>query len=198
MTSCGSRCGSKPSWPRSDAGWRNFTPHLLVELDYGGPVHLLSDEALCGDESVAEIGATIDGVAKGECELAVAMYRRAHRPVTRLRRIRAGRLNAGPARGTLAGQSFRIWSDATISIARLTVSDSVRRSNWVSRYRNFAPGGRRITAGDGNMVPDVHPGLDNTFALLEFDSSIQSPIVYVQNLAGTRKAYNVYGKEQSA
>ena len=31
----------------------------------------------------------------------------------------------------------------------------------------------------------AHPGLDNTFTLLEFDSSIQSPIVYVVNLAGT-------------
>lgn len=48
---------------------------------------------------------------------------------------------------------FRIWRDATISIARLTLSDSNRRSNWASRYRNFAPGGRRVTGGDGNMVP---------------------------------------------
>src|SRR5207249_587491 len=48
---------------------------------------------------------------------------------------------------------FRIRPDATISIARLTLSDSDRRSNWASRYRNFAPGGRRVTAGDGNMVP---------------------------------------------
>ena len=55
-----------------------FHPHSLVELDYGGLVHLLSDEALLGDESVAEIGAAIDGVARGECELAVAMYRRAY------------------------------------------------------------------------------------------------------------------------
>ncbi len=29
-------------------------------------------------EPVAEITAAIDGVAKGECELAVAMYKRAH------------------------------------------------------------------------------------------------------------------------
>jgi hypothetical protein len=54
-----------------------FYPYSLVELDYGGLVHLLTDDALCGDESVAEIGAAIDGVGRGECELAVAMYKRA-------------------------------------------------------------------------------------------------------------------------
>jgi hypothetical protein len=55
-----------------------FHPYSLVELDYGGLVYLLSDDALCGDQSVAEIGAAIEGAAKGECELAVAMYKRAH------------------------------------------------------------------------------------------------------------------------
>jgi hypothetical protein len=30
----------------------------------------------------------------------------------------------------------------------------------------------------------AHPGLDNTFMLLEFNSSIQSPVVFVENLAG--------------
>jgi hypothetical protein len=55
-----------------------FHPYSLVELDYGGLVHLVSDDALCGDQSVAEIRAAVDGVARGECELAVAMYKRAH------------------------------------------------------------------------------------------------------------------------
>ncbi|MFY9929430.1 MAG: hypothetical protein WAK82_15610 [Streptosporangiaceae bacterium] len=55
-----------------------FHPYSLVELDYGGLVHLLSDDALCGDQSVAELGAAIDGAARGECELAVAMFKRAH------------------------------------------------------------------------------------------------------------------------
>jgi hypothetical protein len=55
-----------------------FHPSSLVELDYGGLVHLASDDALCGDQSVAEIRAAIDGVARGERELAVAMYMRAH------------------------------------------------------------------------------------------------------------------------
>jgi hypothetical protein len=31
----------------------------------------------------------------------------------------------------------------------------------------------------------AHPGLDNTFTLLEFDSSIQPPVAYVENMAGT-------------
>lgn len=31
----------------------------------------------------------------------------------------------------------------------------------------------------------ANPGLDNTFTLLEFDSSIQPPVAYVENLAGT-------------
>ena len=52
-------------------------PYSLVELDYGGLVHLVSDDALCGDQSVAEIRAAIDGAALGECELAAAMYTRA-------------------------------------------------------------------------------------------------------------------------
>lgn len=30
----------------------------------------------------------------------------------------------------------------------------------------------------------AHPGIDNTFMLLEFDSSAQSPVVFVENLAG--------------
>jgi hypothetical protein len=54
-----------------------FHPYSLVELDYGGLVHLVSDDALRGDQPVAEIRAAIDGAARGECELAVAMYARA-------------------------------------------------------------------------------------------------------------------------
>ncbi len=53
-----------------------FHPHALAELDYGGLVHLLSDAALCGDESAAEIGAVVAGMSRGHFELAHAMYRR--------------------------------------------------------------------------------------------------------------------------
>ena len=54
-----------------------FHPYSLVELDYGGLVQLVSDDALCGDQSVAEIRAAIDGAVRDECEFAVAMYMRA-------------------------------------------------------------------------------------------------------------------------
>ena len=47
------------------------------------------------------------------------------------------------------------------------------------------------TAATSNVTMQVipfeagaHPGLDNTFMLLEFDSSVQSPVVFVENLAG--------------
>ena len=53
-----------------------FHPHSLVELDYGGLVYLLSDDALRADESVAEVNAAITAVASGEEELAIAMYQR--------------------------------------------------------------------------------------------------------------------------
>ena len=56
----------------------DFHPYCLVELDYGGLVQLLSDDALSRDQSAAEIAAAIEGVAKGERELAVTMYKRAH------------------------------------------------------------------------------------------------------------------------
>ena len=55
-----------------------FHPYSLVELDYGGLVHLVSDDALSGDQSVAEVRAAIDRAARGEWELAAAMYMRAH------------------------------------------------------------------------------------------------------------------------
>jgi hypothetical protein len=55
----------------------NFHPYSLVELGYGGLVHLVSDDALCGDHSVAEIRAGIDGAARGEREFAAAMFMRA-------------------------------------------------------------------------------------------------------------------------
>ncbi len=55
-----------------------FHPYSLVELDYGGLVQLLSDDALGRDQSAAEIRAAIDGMTRGQRELAVAMYQRAH------------------------------------------------------------------------------------------------------------------------
>jgi hypothetical protein len=63
-----------------------FHPHSLVELDYGGLVHLLDDAALRADESVAEVAAAITGMETGQAELAVAMHKRV---VARWRVVRA-------------------------------------------------------------------------------------------------------------
>ena len=51
-----------------------FHPGALVELDYGGLVHLLVDGALRTDQSVAEVSAAISALASGELEMATAMY----------------------------------------------------------------------------------------------------------------------------
>ncbi|MBO2456122.1 hypothetical protein [Actinomadura violacea] len=53
-----------------------FHPRALVELDYGGLVHLLDDRALESDESVAEMAVALTGMERGEAELTVAMYKR--------------------------------------------------------------------------------------------------------------------------
>jgi hypothetical protein len=53
-----------------------FHPHALVELDYGGLVQLLDDDALRADQSVAEIAAAMSALASREFELAAAMYQR--------------------------------------------------------------------------------------------------------------------------
>jgi hypothetical protein len=66
-----------------------FHPYSLVELDYGGLVHLLDDDALRADQSVAEITACVSGLAKGESELAIAMYQRA---MTRREALRGAEL----------------------------------------------------------------------------------------------------------
>src|ERR1700728_4469544 len=43
-----------------------FHPHSLVELDYGGLVHLLDDEALSADASVAEVTESLERLAVGD------------------------------------------------------------------------------------------------------------------------------------
>jgi hypothetical protein len=53
-----------------------FHPRSLVELDYGGLVHLLDDESLRTDQSVAETAAAITGLETGQHELTAAMYER--------------------------------------------------------------------------------------------------------------------------
>jgi hypothetical protein len=63
-----------------------FHPYSLIELDYGGLVRLLSDQALRSDESVAEISAAIEALARSEWEVALAMH---HRAIARWRVPRA-------------------------------------------------------------------------------------------------------------
>jgi hypothetical protein len=53
-----------------------FHPHSLVELDYGGLVQLLDDEALRSDQSAAEVSAAVSALAGRELELAAAIYQR--------------------------------------------------------------------------------------------------------------------------
>lgn len=53
-----------------------FHPGSLVELDYGGLVYLFSDEALYGDESVAEVAAALEGIVRDRREIAAGMLAR--------------------------------------------------------------------------------------------------------------------------
>jgi len=53
-----------------------FHPHSVVELDYGGLVHLLDDDSLRADQSVAEVSAAISACRKGQQELAIELYQR--------------------------------------------------------------------------------------------------------------------------
>ncbi|MFD0856089.1 hypothetical protein ACFQ07_27875, partial [Actinomadura adrarensis] len=51
-----------------------FAPDALLELDYGGLVHLLDDGTLTADESAAELSVALAATARRERELSVAMY----------------------------------------------------------------------------------------------------------------------------
>jgi len=51
-----------------------FHPHSLVELDYGGLVHLVDDEALEADASVSEVAGAIEALARGDAESASDLY----------------------------------------------------------------------------------------------------------------------------
>lgn len=44
----------------------DFHPHSLLELDYGGLVHLFDDEALSADASVAEVSDSLERLAAGD------------------------------------------------------------------------------------------------------------------------------------
>jgi hypothetical protein len=53
-----------------------FHPHALVELDYGGLVHLLDDAALAEDESVADVAAALRALSGGDGQKAQECYQR--------------------------------------------------------------------------------------------------------------------------
>ncbi|HVA60763.1 MAG TPA: hypothetical protein VNG13_09555 [Mycobacteriales bacterium] len=53
-----------------------FHPHALVELDYGGLVHLLDDARLSGDDSVAQISESLARLARGDAVGAARLYER--------------------------------------------------------------------------------------------------------------------------
>jgi hypothetical protein len=64
----------------------DFHPHSLVELDYGGLVHLIDDEALSEDTSVAEINEALERLVAGDPAAAGQCYERV---ITRWRSIAA-------------------------------------------------------------------------------------------------------------
>jgi hypothetical protein len=53
-----------------------FHPRSVVELDYGGLVHLLDDDSLRADQSVAEVSAAISASREGQQDLANVLYQR--------------------------------------------------------------------------------------------------------------------------
>jgi hypothetical protein len=59
-----------------DSWLAEFHPDSLVELDYGGLVHLLDDDSLRADQSVAEVSAAISASREGRPDLAVELYQR--------------------------------------------------------------------------------------------------------------------------
>ena len=63
-----------------------FHPRSLVELDYGGLVHLVDDDSLAADDSVGECAVALVALERDELELAVAMQLRLR---TRWRAIRS-------------------------------------------------------------------------------------------------------------
>lgn len=53
-----------------------FHPRSLVELDYGGLVHLLDDDSLRADQSVADVATALTGLETGKTDVAGTMYER--------------------------------------------------------------------------------------------------------------------------
>jgi hypothetical protein len=59
------------------ARWlEEFHPRSVVELDYGGLVHLLDDEDLRTDDSAGDVAASVVALGRGDVEGATAAYDR--------------------------------------------------------------------------------------------------------------------------
>ncbi|MBV9870530.1 MAG: hypothetical protein JO214_07900 [Frankiaceae bacterium] len=54
----------------------DFHPHSLVELDYGGIVHLVDDETLSDDTSVADVNESLERLSVGDLRAAGECYER--------------------------------------------------------------------------------------------------------------------------
>jgi excisionase family DNA binding protein len=72
-----------------------------------------------------------------------------------------------------AGQFFRIWPDATISIARITDSDVDGGVSGHPETENRADSCRLVTPGDGKMDPVGHIGISKTSSLRSIKATQQ-------------------------
>ena len=77
-----------------------------------------------------------------------------------------------------------LWSLIDESALRRTVGSGSVMREQLSKILEVAAN-PNVTMQIVPFDAGAHPGLDNTFTLLEFDTSVQPPVAYVENLAGT-------------
>jgi hypothetical protein len=53
-----------------------FHPHSIVELDYGGLVHLLDDEELRADDSAEDLAEAVAALGRADADGVAAAYER--------------------------------------------------------------------------------------------------------------------------
>ena len=105
------------------ARWlEEFHPHSLVELDYGGLVHLLDDETLSADTSVAEIAEALERLSERRRAGLWRVLRAGRRPLADDRRARARQLNPSLG-GRLNGWSQRATAHLVPQWSRQAISD---------------------------------------------------------------------------
>jgi hypothetical protein len=101
-------------------------------------------------------------------------------------RILAERITARMTRQELlrSADPPQLWSLIDESALRRTVGSNRVMGEQLSKILEVADA-PNVTMQIVPFDAGAHPGLDNTFTLLEFDSSAQPPVAYVENLAGT-------------